>query len=145
MQVDSFLLKCTQMSLPIWNCTHCRFKFAWWSIIIRIYCTTAKASKAGFRLAWHLPQCCVIITSHFRVAAFSSHTALAFSPSGITLKRNQLSAICCFGQSSQVIDWLVWCCVPLVLPSVASGDCAIVQTSPSKQQCGEQQASLKAA
>ena len=72
---------------------------------------------------------------------------MAFSPSGIALKLNKshLLAIWRSGQSGKVIDWLAWRCFPPGLPSVASDACAVVQISPSKRQCGEQQANLKAA
>ena len=54
-----------------------------------------------------------------------------------------MSAICCCGQSGEDINWSVRRCLPLSLPSVASVACAGVQISPSKLQCGKQQASLK--
>ena len=65
--------------------------------------------------------------------------ALALTPSGIApkLNKSQLSAICHCGQAVRIlIDRH---------PSAASGTCAVVQISPSKRQCGEQQGSLKAA
>ena len=111
----------------------------------------------SFTLCWFqtslllaaLPLRRVIIACCFRVTALSGHIALALSPtlSGITpeLNRIHLSAICRGRQSGKVIDLLARCCSPLGLPSAASGACAIVQKSPSKRQCGEQQASLKAA
>ena len=89
----------------------------------------------------------MIIACCFRVAALSSHAALALSPSGIApeLNRIQLSAVCRGGQSDRVIFLLARRCLPLGLPSAANGVCAVVQKSPSKRQCGERQASLKAA
>ena len=106
---------------------------------------------AGFRLTCRSPLCryvCrVIIACCFRVTALSSHAALALSQSGIApeLNRIQLSAVCRCGQSGGVIDLLARCCLPLGFPSAASGACAVVQKSPSKRQCRERQASLKAA
>ena len=105
-------------------------------------------------LCWfqtNLPLCRyvrrVIIACCSRVTALSGHAALALSQSGIApeLNRIQLSAVCRCGQSGGVIDLLARCCLPLGLPSVASGACAVVQKSPSKRQCRERQASLKAA
>ena len=89
----------------------------------------------------------VVIACCFRVAALSSHATLALSPSGIApqLNRIQLSAICRSGQSGKVIDLLARGCLPLCHPSAASGACAFIQNSPPKRQCGERQASLKAA
>ena len=89
----------------------------------------------------------MITACHFRVTALSGHTALSLSPSGIApeLNRIQLSAVCQCGQSGKVIDLLARHCLPLGLPSAASGACAVVQKSPSKRQCSERQASLKAA
>ena len=94
-----------------------------------------------------LPLHHVIVACCFRVAALSGHVALALSPSGIAseLNRIQLLAICCSGQSSEVMDLLARCCLPLGHPSAASGACTVVQISSSKRQCGERQASLKAA
>ena len=88
-----------------------------------------------------------VIACCFRVTALSGHTALALSPSGMApkLNRTQLSGICRSGQSGKVIDLLARRCLPLGHPSAASGACAVVQISSSKQQCGERQASLKAA
>ena len=104
-------------------------------------------SNAGFRQACRSPLCRVIITCCFRVAALSSHAALALSPSGIApeVNRIQLSAICRCGQSGKVIDLLARRCLPLGHPSAASDACAVEQISPSKRQCGKQQASLKPA
>ena len=110
---------------------------------------------AGFRLACRSPLCGyaalrlrrVVIACCFRVTALSGHAVLALSQSGITPKLNrvQLSVVCCCGQSGGVIDLLARRCLPLGLPSAASGACAVSQKSPSKRQCGERQASLKAA
>ena len=102
---------------------------------------------AGFRLACRSPLCRMIIACCFRVAALSGHAALALSPSGIApeLNRIQLSVVCRGGQSGKDIDLLARRCLPLGHPSAASGACAFVQISSSKRQCGEQQASLKAA
>ena len=89
----------------------------------------------------------LITACRFRVAALSGHAALAFSLRGIALKlnRSQLCVICRCGHSGENINWLAWHCLPLGLPSAASGACAVEQISPSKRQCGERQASLKAA
>ena len=102
-------------------------------------------SKAGFRLACRFHR--LITICRFRVAPLSGHAALAFSPRSIApkLNRSQLSVICRCGQSGEDIDWLAWRCLPLDLPSAASGAFAVEQISPSKRQCGERQASLKAA
>ena len=104
-------------------------------------------SYAGFRLACRSPLCRVIIAYCFRVTDLSSRSALALSPSSITpeLNRIQLYAVCHCRQSSGVINLLARGCLPLSLPSAASGACAVVQNSPSKRQCSERQASLKAA
>ena len=94
-----------------------------------------------------LPFHRLITACRFRVAALSSHAALAFSMRGIAPKLiwSQLSAIYRCGQSDENIDWLVRRCLPLGLLSAASGACAVVQISPLERQCGERQASLKAA
>ena len=99
--------------------------------------------KHGGHLSWlqtrltALPFHGLITACHFIVVALSGQATLAFSPSGIALKLNrcQLSAVCHCGQSSEVIDWLAWCCSLLGLSSAASGTCAVVQKSPSKWQC----------
>ena len=61
---------------------------------------------------------CLISACHFKVAALSSHAALAFSPGGIALKlnRSQLSAICCCKQSGEDIDDWLDAAYRLVLP-----------------------------
>ena len=99
-------------------------------------------ANAGFRLA-----CRVIIACCFRVVALSGNAALALSPSSIAPELNwsQLSAICRGGQSGKVIDLLARRCLLLGHPPATSGDCAVVQISSSKRQCGERQTSLKAA
>ena len=86
----------------------------------------------------------MIIACYFRVSALSSHAALALSPSGIASKLNSpLSAA--LGKVARLsTDWQD-AAYPLVFESVASGAWAVVQISPSKQQCGKQQVSLKAA
>ena len=91
-----------------------------------------------------LPLPRLIIACCFRVGALSSHAALALSPSCIApeLNRIQLSAICRGGQSGKVD---AACHYLSAAPSAASGACTVVQKSPSKRQCGERQASLKAA
>ena len=89
----------------------------------------------------------IIILWRFKVAALSGDRALAISPSDIALKlnRSQLFVICRCGQSGEVIYLLVWRCLLFCLPSVASGACAVVLLSSSKQQCDKRQVSLKAA
>ena len=124
-----------------------------WSLLQHNYikysvCSQSSLTNAGFRLAAarrFAPLRPVIIACCFRVAALSSQATLASSPSGIApeLNRNQLSAICRGGQSGKVLDLLARRCLPLGLPSAASGACAVVQISSSKRQCGERQASLK--
>ena len=96
-------------------------------------------SNAGFRLACRSPLCHVIIACCFRVTALSGQAALVLSPSSIVLELNriQLCAVCRCGQSGGVIDLLARRCLPLGLPSAASSACAVVQKSPSKQQCGK--------
>ena len=84
----------------------------------------------------------------FRGAALSSHAALiGFSTEGhcSQVESSQLSAVSRCGQSGEVINWLAWQCSLLGLSSAASGACTVVQNSPSKWQCGKQQATLKAA
>ena len=83
----------------------------------------------------------------YHALMLSAATLLCLSVSGIAPELNwsQLHAICHGGQSGKVIDlsgrrWLL-----LGLLSVASGSCTVEQISSSKRQCGEQQASLKAA
>ena len=62
------------------------------------------------------------------------------------LNRIQLAGVCCCGHNGRVmIDLLARNCLPLGHPSATGGFCAIVQILPSKQQCGERQASLKVA
>ena len=85
-------------------------------------------THAGFRLACCSPLCHQITTCCFRITAPSGHAALvAFSPSGIALKMNriQLSVVCHCEQSSGVINLLAGCCLPLGVPSAASGSCAM--------------------
>ena len=91
-----------------------------------------------------LPLCHVIIACCFRVAALSSNTALALSPSGIApeLNRIQLSAICRGGQSGKVIDLLACTACRLVIPLPQM---ALAQLYKYHHQCGEWQSSLKAA
>ena len=124
-------------------------------VAMKIFASLSSLYKVGDLLCWFqtslllaaLPLRFVIIACCFRVAALSGHAALALSLSGITPKCNriQLSTICRGGQSSKVIDLLARRCLPLGHPSVASAACAVVQISSSKWQCGERQASLKAA
>ena len=83
----------------------------------------------------------MITACHFRVAT----PLWPFYRVPLMSRWSQLSAVCRYGQSGEVISWLVRCCLPLGLPSAASGPCAAVQKSPLKWQCGEQQASLKTA
>ena len=93
---------------------------------------------------------CFAATLHDHRLPFQSYSSqqstLALSQSGIILKlnRTQLSAVCCCGQMAGLLI-LERCCLPLGHPSGASGTCAVVGISPSKRQCGELQASLKAA
>ena len=106
-------------------------------------------AEAGFKLACHLPHCRYTTWSPLAVSELHLSAATPLWPfhCGITLKLNksQLSAVCRFGQNRKMIDWLAWCCLPLGLPSVASGACTVVWISPSKRQCSELQASLNAA
>ena len=73
---------------------------------------------------------------------FQSCSTLALSPSGIApaWNRIKLSAVCRCVQRDRVINLLARCCLPLGLPSVVSGACAVVQISPSKCQCSKWQA-----
>ena len=100
---------------------------------------------AGFRLACCSPLCRYAKWSSLAVSELqlSAATPLWLYHRAASLPR--LSAVCRCGQSGGVIDLLARYCLPLGLPSAASGTCAVVQKSPSKRQCGERQASLKAA
>ena len=85
-------------------------------------------------------SCCS--SSELQLSALAFYHRAASLPSWI-----QLSAICRGGQSGKVIDlyWQDVACLPLGHPSAASGACAVVQISSSKQQCGKRQARRKAA
>ena len=89
------------------------------------------------------PRHCLITACHFRVASLSKHAALAFSPRRIALK-------------STVCDLLLWAkrreyrLIGLTLLTAWSSLCGKWRLcswtiSPSKRQCREWQASLKAA
>ena len=75
------------------------------------------------------------------------HRCYGLSQRGIATELNiiQLPAICCCKQRGKVIDLLARHCLPLGHPWVSSGDCTVVQISPSKRQSGEWQANLKSA
>ena len=66
------------------------------------------------------------------------HTDLAYHQAA------SLPVVCHFRQSGEVINLVAWHCLALGLPSAATGACAVVQILPSKGQCREWQASLKA-
>ena len=86
--------------------------------------------------------CCFMVYSSQRPRCFG------LSPSGIAPELNwsQLYVICRGGKSGKVIDLLARRCLPFGHPSAASGACTNEQiSSSSKRQCGERQASLKAA
>ena len=101
---------------------------------------------AGFRLACRSPLCSYAAWSPFAVSELqlSAETPLWLYHRAAS-NRIQLSAICRGGQSGKVIALLARRCLPLDHPSAASGAFAVEQISSSKRQCGERQASLKAA
>ena len=92
------------------------------------------------------PLCRMIMACHFMVIALSGNITLK-----MTMLPNWIEINCLpvyLGKVARsLIDWqgdiylLLW----FGLPSVASGAWAVIQISPSRQQCTEQQASLKAA
>ena len=100
---------------------------------------TVTTSNIGVRLG------CYLLLCHYATCPFMV-TTLASTLSGISPKLNrvQLSAVCHCGQSSRVIKFLARHCSPLGHPSAASSAYAVVEISPSKQQCSKWQASLKA-
>ena len=108
-------------------------------------------TNVGFRLACRLPLTalplrCMITACRFMVYKSQRPCHFGLSLSGIAPELNRsLYVICCGGQSGKVIDLLARRCLPLGHPSAASGACAVVQISSSKQQCGKWQASLKVA
>ena len=85
-----------------------------------------------------LPLRRMIIACCFRVTALSGHAALALSQSGIApeLNRIQLSAVCCCGQSSGVIDLLARRCLPLGLPSASLWQVVLAQLYNDHHQSG---------
>ena len=107
---------------------------------------------AGFRLACRSPLCRYVAWSLLAVAwftALSGHAALAYyraasHPSWIEANCMRSAAV---GKAARlsIYDKLPRHCLPLGHSSAASGECAVVQISSSKRQCGERHASLKAA
>ena len=119
------------------------------SVILLGYCIFSwYQTWTGFRLACRSPHCRYVAWSslavlELKLLAATTLCALAFSPAASF--RSHLSAVCRFGPGGEVYRF-IGMTVLTDWSSLCGGcACAVVKKSPSKLQCGEWQASLKAA